>query len=159
MAKTLIFILFALCSTIHAAPATFERDGIEHTYALGFEIGEMDYQVGPLPLSVSPSKKVNNYEWVGDDSYELNKKMIFKGFSTHNYTIKTVMPFSQIDSIFFEWQDMDEIYGYVDDVNFQTAYLTETTPNQPHITKKYCADDKYPRSLAGSLASRSLSLC
>uniref|UniRef100_T1KSR3 WIF domain-containing protein n=1 Tax=Tetranychus urticae TaxID=32264 RepID=T1KSR3_TETUR len=158
MAKTLIFVLSALCSTIIAAPldglATYELDGIEHTYSLDFEIGEMDHQVGPFPSSMYPSKQVNRYEWVGDRSYELNKN-----HSTNNYTIKTVMPFSQIDTIFFEWQDMSQIYGHVEDANIQTAYLTETTPNQPRITKKYCADDEYPKNLAGSLASRSLSLC
>ncbi|XP_025017609.1 uncharacterized protein LOC112539379 [Tetranychus urticae] len=160
MAKSLIFlVLFALCSTITAAPADFERDGIQHIYSLGFEIGEMDSQVGPFPLSISPCKQVNKYQWVCDSAYELNKNMIFESYSIHNYTFKTVMPFSQVDTIFLNWHDMSQIYGHVADINFQTAYLTETTPKQPHITKKYCADDEYPRSLAGSQAGRSLSLC
>ncbi|XP_025018325.1 uncharacterized protein LOC112539778 [Tetranychus urticae] len=119
----------------------------------------MNSQVGPFSLNISILKKIGPIEYVCDAEHVLNESTTFAGFSSHNYTVKTSMPFREVGAISLDWHDHVRIYGNIDDVNIQTAYLTETTPNQPHITKKFCKTDIYPRNLGGNLASTTLSLC
>ncbi|XP_015793917.1 uncharacterized protein LOC107370434 [Tetranychus urticae] len=160
MTKAVIFVLFAFCSTILANPLWpfyYEHDGIEHTYSIGLEIGEMNSQVGPFRLSVSLLKDIS-IGAVSDSNHLLNESMIFAGSASHNFTIKSDMPFSQVTQMSFEWESMDS--SYAKDVNFQTAYLTETTPNQTHITKKYCnIENAYPQNWGSKGASQWLYRC
>ncbi|XP_015790180.1 uncharacterized protein LOC107367031 [Tetranychus urticae] len=163
MAKYLIFVLFTLCSTILAAPFDWEVDyepiGPEYTYKIGVEVGEMESTVGPSRVFVTLYKKVGEHEWDGDGSHEAGVNIIFESHSTQNFTVKSSTPFSQVDKIFFQFSGMQVYYGYsaIHFVNIQTAYVTETTPNQPQITKKYCKN--VSGKLDDSVASRSLSLC
>ncbi|XP_015793973.1 uncharacterized protein LOC107370498 [Tetranychus urticae] len=149
MVKSTIFVLFALCSTIIAFPLTgpnaFKLGNIEHTYAIGFEIGQMDSQVGPFHLSVAILKQLGEmFSYVLDTKHGLNESTIFTGFSFENYTVKTFMPFSEVDAISFDWEDKVRVFRNIDDVNIQTAYLTEIAPNHSNITKKYCNTEIYP---------------
>ncbi|XP_015790265.1 uncharacterized protein LOC107367103 [Tetranychus urticae] len=163
MAKSTIFVLFALCSTILALPltgkSTWGLGDIEYTYSIGFEIGQMNSQVGPFSLAVSILKKFGESTYACDTIHGLNGSTTFTGFSTHNYTVKTLMAFSDADAISFDWGDRVRFNRNIDDVNIQTAYLTEIAPNHLNITKKYCRTDIYPQNLGGNLGRVTLSLC